>query len=214
MIIKICGIQTIADAQAAICAGAHWLGFVFAKSKRKITISQAKKIVQSIKQPVQTVGVFVNENISTMESIAKQVGLTMIQLHGDESPEIISQLSLPTIKAFPIDQLKTIDINQYPGDYLLIDSQRTTYYGGSGKTFDWELLKHNKQINFNRLILAGGLSADNVQLALQTVHPAGVDVSSGVEMKGKKDQQKMIDFVKQVKNIQGGDNFDKLYVSK
>lgn len=214
MIIKMCGMQTIEDAHRAIQAGAHWVGFVFAESKRQITPNQAKTIVQSIKHPVQKVGVFVNENVATMESIAKDVGLTMIQLHGDELPEVIQRLSLPTIKSFPIDQLESVDISQYPSDYLLIDSRRMTYYGGSGKTFDWELLKHNKQINFNRLILAGGLSPDNVQRAIETVNPVGVDVSSGIETKGQKDQQKMIDFVKKVKNIQGGDNVDKLYVSK
>src|SRR5699024_3161727 len=131
MIIKICGIQTIEDAHAAIKAGAHWLGFVFANSKRKITRAQARTVISSITDPIKTIGVFVNEQADTINEIVHDVGLNMVQLHGDEAPDIITQIRVPTIKAFPIDQLENIALNDYSSDYFLVDSQRTVYYGGS-----------------------------------------------------------------------------------
>lgn len=210
MIIKICGIQTTEDAHAAIRAGAHWLGFVFADSKRKISPTQARTIIKSINKPVQTVGVFVNERAETINEIVHDVGLNIVQLHGDEPPDIISQIQVPTIKAFPIDQLENVELANYLSDYFLIDSQRNDYYGGSGQTFDWTLLQNQPSTLKNKLIIAGGLNPQNVQQAIRTLQPAGVDVSSGVETKGKKDIKKMTCFVNQITQLKGVDKHDDL----
>jgi len=210
MIIKICGIQTTEDAHAAIQAGAHWLGFVFANSKRKISPTRARTIIKSINKSVQTVGVFVNERVETINEIVHDVGLNIVQLHGDETPDIISQIRVPTIKAFPIDQLKNIELANYPSDYFLIDSQRTTYYGGSGQTFDWTLLQNERTTLKDKLIVAGGLNPTNVQQAIRTLQPSGVDVSSGVETRGIKDIKKMTCFVNQITQMKGVRKHDEL----
>lgn len=202
MIVKICGIKTMSAASAAVDAGADWLGFVFAPSKRRILPDQAKAIIQTLPSTVKAVGVFVNEDVRTMKFIAEKVGLNILQLHGDEDPHIIDQLPYITIKAFSIDQINDVNINSYLSDYYLMDSPRTTFYGGTGRSFDWTVL-HDQSLNLNKVILAGGLTCKNVQQAIQMVRPRGVDVSSGVETDGKKDNDKIRHFIQQAKNIRG-----------
>lgn len=198
MIIKICGIQTSDDARAAIQAGANWLGFVFANSKRQVAPHKAKQIIETVQSSCKFVGVFVNERLETINQIVQDVGLNIVQLHGDEQPNIISHIQAQTIKAFPIDQLAEINLAHYTSDYFLIDSQRTTYYGGTGQVFDWTLLKPYQSLLKDKLIVAGGLNPQNVTTAIQTIHPTGVDVSSGVETNGIKDPVKIQQFIRQV----------------
>lgn len=197
MLVKICGITTLTAAHEAVKAGADWVGFVFAPSKRRISGYHAKSIIETLPSSVQTVGVFVNEQAEVINEMAEDIGLDVIQLHGDETPDVAKQLPYPIIKAFSIDHINKCDIQSYPCDYYLIDSPRTTFYGGSGQSFDWELLQQ-WSLDKSKMILAGGLTAKNVQHAIRIVRPLGVDVSSGVETDGFKDADKIKQFIQQV----------------
>ncbi|MFD4703763.1 phosphoribosylanthranilate isomerase [Gottfriedia sp. NPDC058432] len=197
MKVKICGITDLKTAQSAINAGADAVGFVFAESKRRIEISEAKKIIESLPDSILKIGVFVNETKETLESIYQEVGLTHIQLHGDETPEFCRSLSFPVIKALRVQSEKDVEkIAEYDCDYILVDSPSGKYRGGNGTTFNWDLMGSKK---IDNLILAGGLTIENVIPASSVVKPKMVDVSSGVETNGKKDQEKIKSFIKKVK---------------
>lgn len=198
MLVKICGIKTSEAATVAAQAGADFIGFVFAESKRKITPDQAAVIAKTVPASVRKVGVFVNETVENMKKIAEQVGLDVIQLHGDEPPATIKQLPYQTIKAFSIDQVSADTIEAFPSDFYIIDSPIGEYRGGTGKTFDWDLATE-LGLDLSKVILAGGLSPDNVQHAIKQVKPAGIDVSSGIETDGKKDHQKIKQFIQNAK---------------
>lgn len=198
MHVKICGITTEDAAHQALASGADFIGFVFAESKRKINPGDATKISASLPSTIKKVGVFVNETKENMIAIAKQVGLDVIQLHGDEPAELAEQLPYEVIKAFPVKKKNIHTIGDYPCDYYLLDSPIGAYRGGNGTTFDWDLVTETK-INPDKIILAGGLSPENVQQAIRTAKPAGVDVSSGVETDGNKDLAKIKQFITQAK---------------
>ena len=202
MNVKICGIQTIGTALYAEENGADFIGFVFAPSSRRLSIAQAATIAGGLQGKARKVGVFVDETVENMINIAKAVQLDYIQLHGNESPEVAKALPFPVIKAFSIGK-NAEEIQNYPCDYLLIDSPGTTYEGGSGKIFDWSKLEN---INFDRskFILAGGLRPANVRNAIDAAHPIGVDVSSGVETNGQKDRTKIEQFIRAAKKEQKG----------
>jgi len=195
--VKICGITDLITAKSAIDAGADAIGFVFAESKRQIEINEAKKIIESLPDSVMKIGVFVNETKETLESIYQEVGLTHLQLHGDETPEFCRSLSFPVIKALRVQSEKDVEkIAEYDCDYILVDSPSGKYRGGNGTTFNWNLVRSKKVDN---LILAGGLTIENVIPACSVVKPIMVDVSSGVETNGKKDKEKIKSFIKKVK---------------
>ncbi|MEH7451061.1 MULTISPECIES: phosphoribosylanthranilate isomerase [Bacillaceae] len=197
MKVKICGITDLKTAKCAINAGADAIGFVFAESKRQIEISEAKKIIELLPDSVLKIGVFVNETKETLESIYEEVGLTHLQLHGDETPEFCRSLSFPVIKALRVQSEKDVEkIAEYDCDYILVDSPSGKYRGGNGTTFNWDLVKSKK---IDNLILAGGLTIENVIPASSVVKPIMVDVSSGVETNGKKDEEKIKSFIKKVK---------------
>src|SRR5690625_2701144 len=198
MHVKICGITTEDAAQQALESGADFIGFVFAESKRKINPEEAARISVTLPSTIKKVGVFVNETKENMLTIAKQVGLNVIQLHGDEPAEMAEQLPYEVIKAFPVKKESIHTIGAYPCDYYLLDSPIGAYRGGNGTTFDWNLVTDTK-INPEKIILAGGLSPENVQQAIRTAKPAGVDVSSGVETDGKKDLAKINQFITHAK---------------
>lgn len=198
MLVKICGITTVEAAKVAVNAGADFIGFVFAPSKRQITPEKAADIASYIPNTVRKVGVFVNETVDNIKAIAKQVRLDVIQLHGDESPEVSKQLLYEVIKAFPIDQVEKEAIDAFPANFFLIDSPIDTYRGGTGKTFDWKLID-NLPVKPEKMILAGGLTPDNVATAIKQVNPIGVDVSSGVETNGIKDHEKIKQFIANAK---------------
>lgn len=198
MLIKICGIQTIEAAMEAANTGANLIGFVFAKSKRRISPFQAATIASHLPEHVKTVGVFVDEPVEKIIEVAKKVNLDFIQLHGKEKPSVAKSLPYKVIKAFPINEV-TESIRSYPCSYYLIDSASGIYRGGSGKTFDWEIINH-LPIDRNKLILAGGLTPENISLAITAVKPTGVDVSSGVETNGIKDSLKIRTFIQHARN--------------
>lgn len=209
MFVKICGIKTIEAAQVATEAGANFIGFIFAPSKRKITAEEARTIAQSIPSSIKKVGVFVNETVDKMHAIGNQVGLDIIQLHGDEPAEVAKRLlnlDYQVIRAVSANRLDFLLTDKhYPCDYFLLDSPPKEHRGGSGEPFDWEVIS-DIPINRGKIILAGGLSAENVREAIKLVKPAGVDVSSGVETNGVKDHRKVKAFIENVRKTESSLN--------
>ncbi|WP_419771451.1 MAG: phosphoribosylanthranilate isomerase [Candidatus Marinarcus sp.] len=191
MRIKICGITNINDAINAINAGAHALGFVFyKKSPRYITPQEALKIIEVLPPFVQTVGLFVNENVQTINQIAHEAKMQLTQIIDDEHCIDYSQLNQKYIKV--IRATSQEDIKNINNEYVLVDAFVPSF-GGEGKRVALEWFK---DVDCSKIILAGGLKAENLK-ELRGYGFFAVDVSSGVEAsKGKKDNQKMIDFVK------------------
>jgi phosphoribosylanthranilate isomerase len=199
MKVKICGIIDVETACAAVEYGADAIGFVFAESERKIDHEMAKVIIGKLPCDVMKVGVFVNQSKEELERIASYVGLTHLQLHGDESPDFCSSLSMSVIKAFSIKNKNDLDkINQFSCEYILLDGPKGQYRGGNGEAFDWNHLKI-KDYPGRQFILAGGLTEKNVQVAIHQINPYMVDVSSGVETNGKKDLIKIKSFIEKAK---------------
>ncbi|MBI5634783.1 MAG: phosphoribosylanthranilate isomerase [Nitrospirae bacterium] len=203
--VKICGITNIEDAAAAIDFGADALGFVFFKgSPRCVTVEQAKSIICTLPPFITTAGVFVDETPEMIRSAIIDAGIDVIQLHGDEKPEVC-QFSRRTIKAIrvkSIDSLEPLKTFKSIVSAFLLDAYATDALGGTGQKFNWDIAVEAKQ--FGRIILAGGLTPDNVRDAIAHVKPYGVDVSSGVEReKRKKDHLKMKLFIERAKSSLG-----------
>jgi phosphoribosylanthranilate isomerase len=199
MKVKICGITDAQSALAAVESGADAIGFVFAESKRKIEVVKARDIIARLPETVMKVGVFVNETKTEIESIAKTVGLTHVQLHGNETPEFSRSLSLPVIKALSVEpENRLTGLGEYPCEYLLLDGPKGKYHGGNGLAFDWSML-NSRDLFGKKIILAGGLHEGNVVEAIDQVMPDMVDVSSGVETDGKKDLVKIKRFIEKAK---------------
>lgn len=200
--VKICGITSAEDALAAVAAGADALGFVFySKSPRAVTVEQTQQIVDQLPPFVSTVGLFVNEVPEIIEKTIAACRLDLIQLHGDETPQECLFPGRRVIKALRVKDAKSLEsAADYQVSGLLLDAWSDQVYGGSGESFDWQLLK-NFASN-NPVILAGGLTPENVATAIGQVRPYAVDVSSGVELApGIKDQKKVAEFIRQVRNI-------------
>jgi phosphoribosylanthranilate isomerase len=198
--VKICGITNLEDALMAVEAGADALGFVFFKgSPRNILPEQAGVIIRQLPPFVQTVGLFVNEEAATVNIIADQCGLDLVQLHGDESPEYCTGIKRRIIKAFRVrDESSIADMASYPVAACLLDAWSPDAYGGTGRVFNWGIAA--KAAAERTIILAGGLTAENVGEAIAAVHPYAVDVSSGVESApGRKDPVKIELFVNSAK---------------
>lgn len=196
MKVKICGITDVETAKSACEYDADALGFVFAESKRKITPKRAKEIIQELPANVLKIGVFVNESVEVIRKIADECGLTHVQLHGDEDNHQIRRLNIPSIKSLGVTSESDMkNAQRYETDYILFDSPREKFHGGNGKTFSWELLGHMPKELRKKTILAGGLNALNIEEAIRTVRPYMVDVSSGVETEGKKDVEKIKQFI-------------------
>lgn len=176
------------------------IGFVFAPSTRKVTIQQAKKITEVLPSSIEKVGVFIHPNVTYMHSVAQDVGLTMLQLHGKAAKLSTKSMNYPVIRSLSSDQIASYDFSFDPPAYYLIDSPPGKYEGGSGTSFDWNILREN-EAHLPPFILAGGLHQDNVARAIQQTHCIGVDVSSGVETDGEKDIQKIIVFLHEAKGV-------------
>lgn len=198
--VKICGITDVTHAIQAVETGADAVGFVFAESKRKISVAEAASIAHVLPTSVKKIGVFVNMPKQELENTAQIVGLDYVQLHGDETLKFCKSLAVPYIKAMRVKSEEDLSLASIYEDaaYILLDSASGPYRGGNGTRFNWDLLK-NRYIDRSRLILAGGLTIRNVKEAISTVKPAMVDVSSGVETNGIKDGEKIKQFIKQVK---------------
>ena len=192
MKVKICGITNVDDALSAADLGAHALGFIFVKSSpRYITPSAARKIIRDLPPFVVPVGVFVDMAQDDISEIIDQTGIGCVQLHGDETPEQLVHCAVPVYKSFRVDSSFDPEIlRRYQGPAYLLDTKVSGELGGTGQTFDWEIAVKAKQ--YGRIILAGGLTPDNIIEAARIVQPYAVDVNSGVEGKpGVKDHAKL-----------------------
>lgn len=197
MWVKICGITSEQDALLAVAMGADALGFVFAPSPRQMSPSAVKAITRRLPPEILTFGVFRDERPETVVDVVNRAGLKGAQLHGDESREDSGYVAVRVplvIRAFAAGDGRLARAAEYGADIVLLDAPSP----GSGKVFDWRLAEGVPR--GRRLVLAGGLDPDNVAEAIRTVHPWGVDVSSGVESQpGTKDARKMRAFVQAAK---------------
>ncbi len=200
MFVKICGITNIEDALVAIDAGADALGFNFyPKSKRYLEPEKAMKLVEEIPPPILKVGVFVNEKETVIRDLCQYLSLDYLQFHGMETPSYCEQFATPYWKVFPLKDQQTLELmKRYHCDYYLVDTFVEEVFGGTGITGNWELAREAKKVG--KIILAGGLTPENVVMAIQAVKPDGVDVASGVEDgPGKKNHQKLELFIERAK---------------
>lgn len=199
-LVKICGITTLADARYCAGAGADYLGFIqFEDSPRFVEPAAAKEIIEWV-DGVEPVGVFVNETAEAINARCAEVGFTVAQLHGHEPPEVVAAVAVPTIKAFRVqhdassEQLRALMLPyQSVADFFLLDTHKTSLWGGTGESFNWRLAR-DLAAEFP-LFLAGGISAENVREAIETMRPFAVDLSSSVESApGVKDFDRLYDF--------------------
>jgi phosphoribosylanthranilate isomerase len=204
--VKICGITNLKDARQAIEAGATFIGFNFyERSPRYVTPSAAKRIMQSLPKKVKAVGVFVNETENKMLTIVRRIGLSHVQLHGEESPETVARLqrTLPVIKAIRVRKsFSTSELSRYKNaSAFLLDGFDRHRRGGSGKSFPWDIARRAKRVG--RIFLAGGLTPANIGEAIRSARPYAVDVCSGVEAKpGKKDPAAVKKFMRAARAAQ------------
>jgi phosphoribosylanthranilate isomerase len=206
--VKICGITNLSDALAAVEAGADALGFMFyEKSPRHVSIRDAAEIIRQLPPFVIKVGVFVDASEDIVMRAIGDCGLNTLQFHGHETPEYCTQFGLLTMKAFRIRDAESLkELRNYPTDAWLLDAYTADKLGGTGEKFNWDLAIEAKK--FGRpIFLAGGLTPENVAEAVRKVHPYAVDVSSGVEAApGKKDHEKIRQFIKAAKSVEMPEN--------
>lgn len=201
--IKICGITRLEDALEAASLGVRILGFIFTDSPRLVQADQARAITSKLPSTVKKVGVFSNQDLEYVQDIADFCSLDLIQLHGEETPEYCSALSLPVIKGFRVKNRESLEyLREYNVFAYLLDSYSEKQLGGTGKTFDWSLVHLVRE--YGRIVLAGGLKPENVGKAIREVNPYGLDICSGVEESpGKKDIGKI---KKLLENIRSEEN--------
>ena len=203
-LVKICGVTSAVDAAVAVDAGADMVGLIFyPPSPRHVTPGQAQAIVAGLPPGMPAVGVFVNESFETIAGIARESGINRVQLHGNESPELCRRLPWPCIKTFRFNEHVQPELMpDYPVHAFLIEGFHGELYGGGGVKADWRRVATLH--GYGRIILAGGLTPDNVREAIATVSPYAVDVCSGVEdTPGRKDAAKVRAFVKSAKSVAG-----------
>jgi phosphoribosylanthranilate isomerase len=206
ILVKICGITNWPDAKAACDAGADMLGFNFyEKSLRRVSTVEAATMRAKLPSSVQPVGLFVNAKPSEISSLHAFVRFTAAQLHGDETPTVVSEVirTVPVIKAFRVAAdfpLSTLD-KYHDAFAFLLDGSRAGQFGGTGATADWNVAR--RAVAAHRIILAGGLTPENVGAAIRSVRPYAVDVASGVESKpGKKDHARLKQFIDEVRRAE------------
>lgn len=200
--VKICGVTTVADARLAVECGADLIGLNFyPPSPRFISLATAREIRAALPANIWCVGVFVNAERALIASFVHQLQLNAIQFHGDETASDIQGWPNATIKALRVPKDGTLpDWQQFPSDYFLLDTHRPGRYGGTGEIFVWDRLTTLPSACRDRVILAGGLTPENVARAVLTVHPWAVDVASGVESSpGRKDPEKVRVFITNAK---------------
>ena len=190
--VKICGLSTKEAVGTAVSAGADYIGFVFAPSKRQVTLEQAAEMAKLIPANVKKVGVFVSPNRTELLEAIEKVGLDFVQVHGQVVDDLFENLSCASIQAVQVDGDGHVPNSQ--ADHLLFDAP----VAGSGQTFDWDQLDMTELAQ--PFFIAGGLNEDNVARAIQHFSPFAVDVSSGVETNGQKDHEKIRRFIERVKN--------------
>ena len=198
--VKVCGMTSLKDALVAVEVGADAVGFIFyKKSPRSVTMKTVREIVLELPPFVDTVGVFVDETAEQINKIADYCNLDIIQLHGDESPTFCKKIRRKVIKAFRIKDMQSVKkLSSFQVSGFLLDTFSENLHGGTGKVFDWNLALPAKK--FGPVIMAGGLTPNNVQQAVRQIRPYGVDVCSGVESEpGIKDHKKVRAFLNNAK---------------
>lgn len=201
MKIKICGLFRTEDIEYANTVKPDYIGFVFAKSKRQVTVEQAYSLKQMLDKEIKSVGVFVDAKFDFIYELVKKNIIDIIQLHGNEDNAYISELrkytdDIPVIKAVSVKtNADVIQANNYISDFVLFDNGK----GGTGKKFDWNLIEESIK---NKMFLAGGIDINNIEDAVK-INPYCIDVSSGAETDGIKDKFKMIQLVETVRNNGG-----------
>ena len=200
--VKICGVTNVADAALAVQCGADLIGLNFyPPSPRCISLQSALEIRAVIPPEVWCVGVFVNAERAQVASLVERLGLHAVQFHGDETAADLQEWACPVIKALRVRADEPLpDWEQYTADYLLLDTHKSGRYGGTGEIFAWQRATALPRACRNRLIVAGGLTPENVAAAVRAVRPWAVDVAGGVESTpGRKDPEKVRAFITNAK---------------
>ena len=200
--IKVCGITNPGDAREAADAGADAIGMIFAESPREVNVEEARRISFALPDGVLKVGVFVDAEPEEVLEIAREVGLDLAQLHGDETPETVAAIrgaGLPVMKALRVRNAEALaEIQSYGADLIMLDAWSARVRGGTGETFDWGLAKSVK--GRGNIVVSGGLTPENVREAIEFFEPYGVDASSSLEEKpGKKSGERVRRFVRAAK---------------
>ncbi|MBK8267044.1 MAG: phosphoribosylanthranilate isomerase [Planctomycetes bacterium] len=213
--IKICGITRPEDGVAASRAGADAVGLVFAESSRRVTVARAREIVSALPPYVSSVGVFANSQAATIYRVVNEVGLSEVQLHGDESPDFVGRLAgLRVTKALRVRDRTFLEAMRNYSTAgvcaILLDAYSPEARGGTGKRFDWDLLigaqRAGAIASHVPLVLAGCLTPMNVRSAVKRVRPWAVDVSGGVELEpGVKCPEKIAEFISMVRSADRGE---------
>lgn len=204
MLIKICGNTRPEDAELAFQNGADLLGIIFAKSPRQVTSIRAQEIMNRVGSPENFAAVFVNESLDTMIRFHEQLGFGWIQLHGEESAETAHELrrsGVQIIKACRVQTARDVEmLKDYPADFLLFDTYSPHAHGGTGKTFNWEILK--QCAGLPPFFLSGGISIENMEKAVREIRPDGIDAASSLESRpGEKDPAKLTAFLEKAKGL-------------
>lgn len=203
--IKICGVTSSTDAEQVVRSGADAIGLNFVHgSKRRVTLEQARPIVAAVGQRIELVAVVADPTDAEVRELRDELGITQLQLHGDEAPARVTRLLPHAFKAVAIeDAADARRAAGFPGTRLLVDTKVSGASGGTGKVFDWQLVTELGKTR--QLILAGGLTPKNVAAAVRVLSPYGVDVASGVERApGVKDPELVDAFVQAVRGAQAG----------
>jgi phosphoribosylanthranilate isomerase len=200
---KVCGITNPGDAREAADAGADAIGLIFAESPREVNVEEARRISVALPDGVLKVGVFVDAEPEEVLETAREVGLDLAQLHGDETPETVAAIrgaGLPVMKALRVRNAEALaEIQSYGADLIMLDAWSARVRGGTGETFDWGLAKSVK--GRGNIVVSGGLTPENVREAIEFFEPYGVDASSSLEEKpGKKSGERLRRFVRAAKS--------------
>jgi phosphoribosylanthranilate isomerase len=182
-LVKVCGITNAGDARVAADAGADAVGFIFADSPRRVGVEEARRISIALPENVVRVGVFVDEEPAKILRISDEVGLDLVQLHGDEKPEAVTavrEAGVKVMKALRVKSAASLEaLDEYEADLVLLDAHSAKARGGTGERFDWEVAKYLR--GRDNIVVSGGLGPGNVREAIEFFEPYGVDASSSLE---------------------------------
>ena len=206
--IKICGLREAAHIETAIDAGADYIGFIlYPPARRYIEPTLVRDVMRTVsREKVGVVGIFVNESPEHINRIADLIGLDVVQLGGDEPAELTGKIERPVARTVHVGPDTTVDdihARSVGARFIHLDARKDGSYGGTGTTFDWGIARGVHSLG--PIWLAGGLSPDNVEMAIATAAPTLVDVSSGVEIDGRKDSAKILAFVTAVRRAVAGE---------
>ncbi|MEK6565300.1 MAG: phosphoribosylanthranilate isomerase [Bacteroidota bacterium] len=202
LFVKICGVTNVEDAQFALECGADAIGLNFyERSPRFVTMERAQEIVSKLSEHKSKIGVFVNASRKRILEVIKTVNLSAVQLVGQHGPDDLVNFESSVIKVFRVYPGFDVEVlRNYIIDAFLLDTYQDETYGGTGKTFDWNVAIKAKE--YGKVILSGGLNPENIEDAVKYVQPYGVDVSSGVELRpGRKDPKKIRDFIARARSV-------------